>query len=305
MTARPPNSLVKFLSAKEAIQILQEGKIRWHSPQLSTDPFDLNADSQLAFDSNQLLTTTLKSVSSMIFSRDNPKGLPNHPLIKAVRRWRAENRFGSEEEVEDAMGELLGTIIEQQKEKIKTVILDWQDFIRSTRMLSLVEKHTDIFLWERLAAEHTGVAIRFLCEEDGMIMSSHLEKVKYTDHRSQITTLAEQVGTIIGQTAVDPQENFLERLSTRPRTESREREWRCFKQLDHHQTHPDSPEESWQTDIAFAPNEVSRLYFGLKTSERDKQELINALKPYKSTKVLTAKIHSNLYSLEFDNVSLR
>ena len=132
-------SLVKFTDAESALRILTDASLRWSAPSLFNDPFELDHHSKLNFDSRTLLIACVKSTLGMIFSRDDPKG--SSPLLKAVRRWRVEDRFDSEEEAQDVLSELLLSMVQQREPEMLSLMREWQQFSRSVRILCLTESH--------------------------------------------------------------------------------------------------------------------------------------------------------------------
>ncbi|PCH58638.1 MAG: hypothetical protein COC19_08335, partial [SAR86 cluster bacterium] len=164
MNYKQPTSLVKFADAATAKKILTDSRLRWKSPILFDDPFELSHETELSFDSNTLLVSCVKATLGLIFSRDDPKGMS--PLVKAVRRWRAEDRFDSEEEAQEILTELLNSMVTQRVPKILEVLQDWKVYASNLRILCLSSDHENPDLWYKFANKHQGVAIRLATGDD-------------------------------------------------------------------------------------------------------------------------------------------
>ncbi|MFT4634106.1 MAG: hypothetical protein ACI9BC_003137, partial [Crocinitomicaceae bacterium] len=102
-----PETLIKYVRPDTAQKVLGSGTLRWSSPELFDEPWSVRLDPHLGFDHQLVSQTMLKAATGMIFARDMPEGNLDHPLFKAIRRWRAEERFQDETEAFEALSELL------------------------------------------------------------------------------------------------------------------------------------------------------------------------------------------------------
>lgn len=311
MAGGQPISLVKFASLREGKHILSKGALRWSSPDLLQGPFELRYDQELEFTNKGLLKQVLKTISAMVFARDMPApGLPDHPFSKLIRRWRTEDRFNSEEEVEEALANIVGNMIDKQLEEAQELVQHWSYLISHTRILSLLEKHQEVSFWERYADNHKGIAIRFRCDvEDSSLTSPN--KVDYNVKRPQITTLKEQVNVLIGQERKIEESTLQGKLLIRAKTRSYEKEWLCLKTLTEEEFeaeqagHGDIDAKKWYQDIKYTPKELSAVYFGQAVSDKDKKTILEFLgKNYPKTKAFEAQIHIDEFSLDFEPTPL-
>lgn len=122
---KQPTSLVKFTDPEAGIRILSDSQLRWSAPVLFEDPFELNHHSTLNFDSCKLLSSRVKSTLGLIFSRGDPMG--SSPPIKAIRRWRSEDRFDNEEEAQEVLSELLTSMVQHRESEMLRLMRDWRD----------------------------------------------------------------------------------------------------------------------------------------------------------------------------------
>ena len=113
-----PGSLFKFVPFQEAESILSDGHMEWIAPHLLHDPFENSLKTTLGFNRAQLEAEMIQRITTMIFAFDDPSGEgKGTPIQKAIRRWRNEDRFQTEEEVEAAMSEVVTGLVEQHYEK--------------------------------------------------------------------------------------------------------------------------------------------------------------------------------------------
>lgn len=296
MSNKQPTSLVKFADAEAAIQILSDAKLRWSAPSLLKDPFELSHRSNLNFDSKGLLVACVKATLALIFSRDEPTG--NSPLIKAVRRWRSEERFDSEDEASIVLNELLASMVQHRDPELIELMLDWKRYASHLRILSLSDCHENLNLWDSHGDRHGGVAIRFDCSED-----SSLEKpvaVSYSDTRPEISTLNEQLAVVMDPREIRFQDYFPDKFLYKSKSLSKEKEWRLLRTVETNQT----DESLWFEDIGFAPAEIKAVYLGADIAKSTKQKLITLLQgQYPKAKQFQAFARKNKFELDFERLN--
>lgn len=329
---KQPTSLVKFTSADTALKILTDAKLRWSAPLLFQDPFELDHRSVLNFDTKMFLAAAVKATLAHIFSRDEPRGTSS--LIKAVRRWRAEDRFESEEEAQEVLAELLQGMVKQREPELLTLLNDWKKYAGGLRILSLIDGHDNTDYWDQYADRHCGVAIRFACGEDYT-----LEKplpVEYSDLKPEITTLGEQIEALIHQNQINPQAKFQDKFLVKGKVNGRGKEWRLFKNdypipaelpnayASHQkpqQSLPNSPPPSsieaghpsdtkvdhnkgWYDDIQFGVSEVRAIYLGANISPLLKSNIEKLTQTrYPKAKLFHAKVLHNKFELDFERLN--
>ncbi len=294
---KQPTSLVKFTDPEAAIRILSESKLRWSAPVLFDDPFELNHHTTLNFDSRTLLTSCVKSTMGLIFNRDDPLG--TSPLIKAIRRWRSEDRFDNEEEAQEVLSELLSSMVQHREPEMLRLMRDWREYSQKLRILCFSEKHDNNSSWCRYADNHRGIAIRFACGDETSLPKPL--PVRYTDTKPEITPIAEQMDILMNHTNLEIQDSFPEKFLTKSKAEIRQREWRLLKQVDDNEVPED--EARWFEEISFPVSEVRAIYFGVATDAKLKQDISNLVKRrYPKTKLFQARTQAANFDLEFDRI---
>jgi len=293
---KQPTSLVKFASAETGIRILSQSSLRWSAPSIFKDPFELNHRSSLNFDSKGLLVACVKNTLGLIFSRDEPVG--NSPLIKAIKRWRVEDRFDSEDEASDVLNELLRSMVQHREPEMLQIVRDWKQYSSQLRILCLTESHDDTVLWDRYGDGHSGLAIRFATGEDTSLEQPMA--VSYSEKKPEISSLKEQMDILMNQSEVLVQEGFQEKFLCKSKSESREKEWRILKSV---QETP-AEEHVWHEDIDFPRHEVKAVYLGAGMTSEKKIELNTLLQSkFPKAKVFQAKTLSDKFELDFERVN--
>jgi hypothetical protein len=273
-----PESLVKYVSTETAEKILNTSSLRWSSLELFDEPWASKQDPKLDFDHLTINEAMLKFAVSMIFSRDMPSGNTNHPLYKAIRRWRSEERFKDEMEAFDALKELLAPTPETLAAKLKKIASTWRQLIEHSRIICLSETSKDPLSWQLYADNHRGMALKF--STDGALSNS--KPVVYTGIRTLLTSVKQQVDDLVGIKRADVIDTFENRLLSRPKISASEKEWRNIKVFQEDELDCGEDAEDWFLDLSFEPKELKAVYFSFKMPDKKIKalsELLNASYP--------------------------
>lgn len=287
-------SLVKFCTMEVGLNALDRQALRWSSPHLFNDPFEPDYRSRPNFTPDTLLDGLIKEAITMLFGPDEPTGKSNR-LIAAIARWRDEERFGSEEEAGQVLHQLLSQVAQQQQAGIDRYLTAWQQFARSLRICSFSDKPDNMACWQRYGANHSGIALRFATGENTAL--SDPKRVTYSPAPNVITSLNQQINVAYGRETAPGADTFIDKLLSKDRDNSSEREWRCFgSELD---TTPDDDTRCYNHK-PFAATELKAVYLGLASKAADRDavaELI--LKKYHHTKVYQAEALPGKYAVTF------
>ncbi|NIB41960.1 DUF2971 domain-containing protein [Pseudomaricurvus alkylphenolicus] len=302
MASQTPDTLVKFCNAETGKQILASRRLRWSSPALFSDPFELDHRSQLGFDGKRLLQAAVRAASAMIFAPDEPSG--NTPLINAVRRWRAEERFSSPEEAYDVLGELLGQVADGRQEVIDGMMEDWRRFTRTLRICCFTARPDNPVAWQHFAAQHQGIALRFHCGEGTALEKPR--RVNYRAPRPEISNLRDELSVILGASSYRAQDHFLEKFIAKPAYRAPESEWRCLQHIKEEAGSYNRLDSQWYDDIRFDASDLHSIYFGALTPIEAKRELEQlARENFGPVKLFQAKTTPGKYEIEFERLGKR
>lgn len=294
-----PMSLTYFDSAENSLRSLESGKLRWSAPVLSDDPFALNHQSMPDFDRKSLHKALVKFVCDMIFAIEEPQANPNISLIAAIKRWRANDRFQSEEEAVEILDEMLTDYIERHMGTIAKYLGSWKKFAASVRMVSLYGKPENLSAWETRGHNHSGIALRLEVGEGAVLNKP--QQVNYQESPATVTSKLQQVQVILGMEPAPDNSGFLHKLTIGNKRHADEEEFRCFS--------VDSgdfmkkPCEQWYLDKAFNATELRAAYLGLATSAQHRQKLLAVLKlRYPNCKIYQAVKVPGQYQIDYQRL---
>lgn len=295
-----PDSLYKFVSVDAARQILADGTLRWYSPELLDNPWFVGHTAELGFDHMMVNKAMLTAAVSMIFARDMPPGNKEHPLYKAICRWRSEDRFNDENEAYEALSELLAPTPDTLREKLKNITKAWRDVVSNSRVVCFSESPKDMLSWQQYANQHRGLVLRFDCVE----ALATPKPVEYTNQRPHLTTIREQVNDLVGIEKAVVQDKFQSKLLTQPKYLSHEKEWRCIQLMAEEDLDCGEDVEDWYMDEPFPNDSLRAVYLGFKMSQQDRQTISQLIQTgYPTTAIYTAKPVDEQFEVEFEKLS--
>lgn len=293
MATDNPTSLVKYFSITAGLKTLEKQCLRWSSPNLFNDPFELDHNYSPEIDADKLLKGLINEALAMLFGPNEPTG-KNNQLVAAISRWRDEDRFASEEEAEQVLKQLLSQVANHQQKDLNHFVSNWKQFAQALRICCLSDKADNIACWKHYASNHQGIALRFAAGEDTHLKAP--KRVIYKNQPLQLTNLKQQVDITYGKAKASNSEEFSNIPLTKNTIHSIEKEWRCFGS---DLAQKDDPLE-WYSDQKFATAELKAVYLGLNISEVNKETIKKLLKEhYNKTKLYQARIIPGQFAIDF------
>ena len=167
----------------------------------------------------------------------------------------------------------------------------------STSCLS--EKHDLIGLWDRYAANHSGIAIRFACGEDTTLEDPRA--MRYQEVKPEITSLTEQMDVLMNQESIPAKIDFSEKFLSKSKVELKDKEWRLLKELK--EDDPSIDDSRMFQDLPFKDSEIRAIYFGAAVDPKVKQDVSAVVKrKFGKAKLFQAHAHHARFELEFERI---
>jgi hypothetical protein len=298
MKLATPEYLYKYTSYETGLKILNSGNFRWSSSELFDEPFNIRQNPKLDFDHTSVSNAMLRTASAMIFTRDIPDGNHDHPLYKAIKRWRSEDRFHDEDEAFAALSELLAPTPESLKSNVASIQSEWSLLVEHARLLCFSDTFKDLQSWRLYAENHRGVVLRFNSEPNGTI--GRAQPVNYSSNRNRLSSLKEQVDDLVGIQRALPSTEYASKLFIKPKADACEREWRCLRVVAEEDLDCGEDIEDWYLDEPFKPDELTAAYLGFAMSEEHRSEICQAIKATNPRAIIyIASATTDTYEIEF------
>ena len=287
--------LFKYTSAETALLILQNGKVRYSSPLLFNDPFDVQTELIFDFDINTFPQIVHEEIEDIIFSRKHVELNSNDEWGQALMLLREKvTTHGYYPEELKAVIELflkyLTGLIDETRKQFN---LNWQAFLPRLRVFSMSEINDNILMWSHYADYHEGVVFKFKVVPELDTPLSIAKPVIYKHTPPIFFTAKQWIEYILSNKDVDHQTLNWEYAYIKGATWSYEKEWRVWDLL------PTLTEELF-SDYELHPKEVEAIYFGCKINGEIRKKLIDAARVFNpKIKFYQAQKSTTVYGLQF------
>lgn len=283
-----PSSLTYFGSLTVISQVLTKSALPLIESHQLNDAFLPNKNTPMPFSIDELFDISVKFITHAILGREAPKGLPNHPLQKAIMRWRMENRFNDELEIKETLEGLLPSMLSKLYREAESCHNRWIDYVSSKRVVPLFDKYQELALWEAESIALRGGAIKFKCPEDSIF--AQCSPVNYKKMPALTVNAQSYVEQMIGVRA-EIEFNPKEILLTQNYAHRKLKEWRLIS-------------DSHDALLTFPPALIQSVYLGPLVSDSNADKLNKHLaKLYPNVNVYHIQCKSNEYKFDFKKIS--
>jgi hypothetical protein len=294
-----PNTFFKYITAQVAKVVLVNHTLRWSSPLLFNDPFDVQRDFNWGFDFEELNEPLMNEIRKLIES-DSIPDLSSNPRVEWLANCLRREDCANEREI--ILRELPQRIREGMEhaknnsyERIKK---QWSEFIPQFRILCLSVVHDNVLMWSHYSESHRGVVLELssINELDSPWLIT--QPVVYQDSPPMLATKQEWIQSITGQKRLDSNSWSLYAPYTLPKTIdwAYEKEWRVVSFMR-------SGESGLYTDYPFNPQELRTVYLGCEISDEDANDIIALLKyDFLHVKAYRAKKFERERKLSFERI---
>lgn len=283
----------KYCTAHAAKEIIKNRTVKWSSPIIFNDPFDIQTDFRFDFDVEELKEPLLKHIADLTFSNEEPTGDLNHQFFAAIMRGRKLRDRTSRGEFLDFM-KPAGEEGEKAGQQLMAQIQAWWiQYRQKLRVYCVSEVNDDILMWAHYADCHAGVVIKHKCiiERDRAICAA--VPISYENEIPIIANLEDYLKHITGQVELDYSNLFTKFSTTKSKHWSYEKEWRCIG--------GDSKNDGSLFEfVNILPEEIEAIYFGCKISKEDQFDISSLITgDFSHIKLFKAHKHPKRYELEF------
>jgi len=254
-----PEVLYKYTNTETAKLILQTSTLRWSSPLLFNDPFDVRREFSFGFDFNSLLDEVVEC-----YLHTNINELP--PMLLHIRTSIPT----------DQQRHVFLKLAREQIQSIQNTLLthdrnDYQPRLREARILCLAENFDQPLLWSHYGDSHRGVVLGF-GEGDKESPWKVAKKINYCNLNDCVQSRQDWVRTVCTlKTMPDVQSVSNALFFTKSLDWSYENEWRLV-----HKRNPKEDPNILYSDRNFIPPELKSIHFGCSISSADQKAIEDA-----------------------------
>lgn len=265
----------KYTTAETAKIILVNKNLRFSSPLILNDPFDVTRKLKFSFSSKQLNRAIFKEIAYLVETGASPQ-ITSKREIQAVLLYAATLNT---EQKKDFLAQLQKPKNLRNLKKLpnldflqsfKEIEEKWQSNLPKLRILSLAEEHDNTVMWSHYTNNYKGVVLELECLDlyDSVLLLA--EPVCYSDEFPTLGgDLLYWVKLITGQIEFDYKVVFSKLYLIKMTNWAREKEWRVIS------FEKDSNE--LYSDYGMHPRTYSKIFFGKDISCEHKSDLLQLI----------------------------
>lgn len=260
----------KYVTADVAKTVLATRKLRWSSPVLFNDPFDVTQELRLDFDAHALNSALTKAIVSLIESGEPTQvGQPVlASLLRAIETAKPDVRAAIARGVLGGAGRPTPQAV-QSMELLKEV---WRQFVPTFRVLCLSEAVDVTSMWLHYAEQYRGAVLCFEAVDEIDSCFLMARPVVYQDSAPAIADVQTWVRCMLRQTELEYHELFTQYQYVKTTDWAYEREWRIV-------SGKRAGEAGLFSDYLFHPRELVAIYFGPQCTRDTKGAILPLLSP--------------------------
>lgn len=259
----------KYVTATVAKIVLTTRRLRWSSPVLFNDPFDVTQELRLNFDEAKLNAVLTDKVTSLIEEGD-PSNSVKHPGLSALLRVARQ----ASPDVRRAMARELRTNTNAptsgQIQGLAALKQTWRGMVPTFRILCLSELNDVTPMWLHYADAYEGVVLQFSAVDELDSAFLVARPVIYQDNPPAIADADTWARCTLGQSESTYWDLFTEYLYVKTTAWAYEKEWRIVSGAR-------PGEKELFADYDFHPHELTGVYFGPKCSAEDRGDILALL----------------------------
>lgn len=281
----------KYTSVAAARAILQMRKLKWSPASTFNDPFDMQFDLHVEFDEGNLLNTCKSDFTEIVLGArefDSEIGLGS--LLSSIRN--AASRI--------PVAVLDGFIDDSLKLTIQNIPRDMtamhahlRAHFSKYKVLCLSARNDSILMWSHYADHHRGAVLQFSCLEEPDSSWSIAEPIVYSERMPRFVEEQELRDLITGRAKPNNDLIVKRTIFSKAKDWEYENEWRVYL-------------PSANSDVefmSFNPPELTGIYFGCRSSETERNELLSLAKEINpSLSAFHAKKSEREFFLKFDKL---
>jgi hypothetical protein len=266
------NTYFKYMTAEVAKITLINHTLRWSSPLLFNDPFDVQRDFDLGFNIEELKEPLVNEMLNLISAEEIPD-ISSKPRIEyLVNRLRKDDCTDIRNVIITELPQLIDMGIQRSKNSYNDIKEQWSKFIPEFRILCLSEVCDNSLMWSHYSDSHKGVVFELQCINDLDSPWLIAQPVTYQDSPPILATKQEWVKSMTGQKCFNAYEwQFYQPYALTKTTDwEYEKEWRVVSFMRKGET-------GYYSDYPFHPQEARSIYFGCEIADKDVNDIISLL----------------------------
>lgn len=282
----------KYMSCDAARATLENCTLRWSTPPILNDPFDMQFAFQLEVNKDNVRVLALKKSWDHIHGE--PAARPLNELGRLIRQHKPALVELSREKFNEGIGKSIDESFDNMKKKMFEFNTTIMGSFKTDKILCFSELPNSILMWSYYAQNHTGLVLRFT----DAVPNSPLSRAKQVRYVETIPSLFDDdmlSDLLAGYDVLNADYLIDEVALTKSKLWAHEREWRVY-------TGKGRTSDAFE-DVPFNAKEFDGVIFGIRTAESDRKSFLELIREkYSHAKLLQAKAETITYSITFQKI---
>jgi hypothetical protein len=275
-------SFFKYTSANAAEQVLKNCSVRWSSPVLFNDPFDVPRELSFGIDSEQIVRAMVRRMASLIEQPPDDTSDLNPRLRVVIDLIKRGVPDSAKAKMLTGLQDLAETL-RPSSDSMDVLRTLWRQWLPEFRILCLTESPAHAAMWYHYADQYRGVVLELRCADQHDSAWLQARPVTYPHSKPHIYTAdgwAELI-TLANDKAV---RTMIDAATfTKAPDWEYEAEWRMT-------TKKRAGEVGDCSYYSIHPDEVGGIYFGPRISPADRDTITKLAARYPSAKLWDVSI---------------
>jgi hypothetical protein len=295
MTTDVTKTFYKYLDHKGLVKTLENGTLRFSSPSLFNDPYDMQIDDFSKIEPTDHEEDYLKAVLNFFHRDEFPSVLDlsstGHKMKKAYELIKE-----SGDDKEALLVELTKSFREEfdvkgYVEKTRLGLDIAKKIFNTTGVLCGAKRADNLLLWAHYSGQHTGGVIKFKPHLESESILNLCREVVYSDHRPYFyRSLEDYVYKSLDSDSLKAEE-FLNLIYYTKGTD-----WKYEEEL--RLCIPNLVKPNEIKYLSYHPEEIEEVYIGCRTSSGDREKIVSLSKKRNPlVRVYQMETNSKVYGL--------
>ncbi len=271
----------KYMPAETARKVLLTSRLRWSSPLLFNDPFDVPRDIAHGFTSADIARATADLFNQYLDAP--PEDLTDFDDSLAQLFTLARDGFPPElrEQLRTTIVETLTQL--QSGNALQELRDHWKSVVPTLRILCLAESPNHVAMWNHYADRYRGVVLGFKCNDatdNFLLVAEPIEYLQakpdvYTDHGLAKLLCLKSLAAA----------KAIHQIATQSKSDdwSYEKEWRIVD-------YAEGSDETQYWDRPFSAEDLSHIYLGPLVLAHDRHHILSLAAAYPNVRIFQTSI---------------
>jgi hypothetical protein len=271
----------KYMSADTVKIVLSNGQLRWSSPLLFNDPFDVPRDIAPGFTAEDIARASAEVLNEYL---DNPPD----DLSDFDETWAkvlTMARAGFPPELREILRAQINADMEnlQDLEALQALRSHWKSVVPTLRILCLAESANNMAMWHHYADHYRGVVLGFKCNDETDNCFLVARPIEYLKAKPDVYTDSGLARLLCLKSLAAAEATRKLATETKSDDWSYEKEWRIVD-------YAEDADATQYWDRRFASEDLSHVYLGPLIEDQDRQDILLMASSYPNVRILDASI---------------